>query len=326
VTLRVLSHLEPRQQSSLKRINKDRTFPMTLAAQAILESWSAPIGVNISLCLAALIYTFGWFRLHRIFPKSFPGWHLAAFLSGIVTLWLALGSPLEAFDEVSLSVHMVQHLLLMSVAPPMILLGAPALPFLRGLPQSMARGVVGPFLRLALVKRFGRLITHPIICWLTSTFALIGWHVPAVFALALRWDWLHELEHACFFGTGFLFWWPVVQPWPSTARYPRWSIPLYLFCATLPCDALSAFLAFCDRVVYLPYISAPRAFSFSPLQDQEFAAALMWSSVTLIFLVPAVVVTLEILSPRKLYLQEDTWAGLQRIPSQPRDASKFEVI
>ena len=144
--------------------------------------------------------------------------------------------------------------------------------------------------------------------------------------LALRWDWLHELEHACFFGTGLLFWWPVVQPWPGTARWPRWSIPLYLFCATLPCDVLSAFLAFCDRVVYSSYLSAPRALSISPLQDQEFAAALMWVSVTLIFIVPAVVVTIEILSPRTVYLPGESWGGLQRIPGQPLDASKLEVI
>jgi putative membrane protein len=299
---------------------------MSPEAKAILESWTAPIGVNVSLCLVALVYTAGWLRLHSAFPNPFSGWRLAAFLSGIVSLWIALGSPLEAFDDLSLSVHMAQHLLLMAVAPPLILLGAPALPFLRGLPHSMARRVVGPFLRFGLVKRLGRHATHPAICWLAATFALIGWHVPAVFALALRWDWLHELEHACFFGTGLLFWWPVVQPWPGAARWPRWSIPLYLFCATLPCDVLSAFLAFCDRVVYSSYLSAPRALSISPLQDQEFAAALMWVSVTLIFLVPAVVVTLGILSPQRMYLPEDTLARLQEIPGQPLDASKLEVI
>ena len=113
-----------------------------------------------------------------------------------------------------------------------------------------------------------------------------------MFELALRWDWLHELEHASFFATGLLFWWPVVQPWPSTPRWPRWSIPLYLFCATLPCDVLSGFLVFCDRVVYSSYLSAPRLFGISPLQDQECAAALMWVWVTIIFLVPAVVVTI----------------------------------
>jgi putative membrane protein len=299
---------------------------MTSDAQTVLRSCSAPIRVNVSLCLGALVYARGWFRLHAAFPNLISAWRLAAFLAGIVSVWIAIGSPLEAFDDVSLTVHMVQHLLLTAIAPPLILLGAPKLPLLRGLPQSITRGVLGPFFRWGLVKWFGRLITHPAICWLAATFALIGWHAPAVFDLALRWDWLHELEHACFFGTGFLFWWPVVQPWPSAARWPRWSVPLYLFCATLPCDVLSGFLAFCDRVVYSSYLSAPQALGITPVQDQECAAALMWVCVTLIFLIPAVVVTLEILSPQRGHLSDETWTQLQGIPDQSLDASKLETI
>jgi putative membrane protein len=299
---------------------------MTPNAQAILESWSAPLGVNLALCLAALVYARGWFRLHALFPNLISVWRLAAFSAGLVSVWIATASPLNVFDDVSLSVHMLQHLLLMAIAPPLVLLGAPALPLLQGLPQSIARGVLGPFLRRSWVKSVGHFVANPAICWLAATLALIGWHVPAVFELALRRNWLHELEHACFFGTGLLFWWPVVQPWPSTARWPRWSIPLYLFCATLPCDALSAFLAFCDRVVYSSYLSAPRPFNILPLQDQECAAALMWVCVTIIFLVPAVLVTMQSLSPRRSNSEIDTPAGLHRISGQPLDPSKLEAI
>ena len=104
-------------------------------AQVIFESWSAPIWVNMSLCLAALIYIVGWFRLHTVSPKVISSWRLAAFLCGIISLWIAIGSPLAAFDDVSLTIHMVQHLLLMTVTPHLILLGAPAIPFLQGLPE-----------------------------------------------------------------------------------------------------------------------------------------------------------------------------------------------
>ena len=298
---------------------------MTPNAQAILESWSAPIGVNVSLSLAALVYTKGWLHLHKTFPNLISAWRLAAYWAGIFSLWIGVGSPLNAFDDVSLSVHMVQHLLLMAIAPPLILLGAPALPLLQGIPQAMARGIVGPFLRWSLVKRLARFIFNPAVCWLAAALALIGWHIPAVFELALRSHSWHELEHATFFGTGLLFWWPVVQPWPSTARWARWSIPLYLFCATLPCDALSGFLTFCDRVVYTSYLSAPQILTASPLQDQEFAAALMWVSVTIIFLVPAVVVTIQILSPGSANLPAHPWPALNRIAGQPLDASKSEV-
>jgi putative membrane protein len=147
-----------------------------------------------------------------------------------------------------------------------------------------------------------------------------------VFELALRWDWLHVLEHTSFFGTGLLFWWPVIQPWPSTARFPRWSVPLYLFGATLPCDALSAFLVFCDRVVYPSYLSAPRYFAMSPLEDQQCAAALMWTSITIIFLVPAVIVTLGILSPKRAGLSDEGWDKLEKLSGQRIDASKLEVF
>lgn len=298
---------------------------MTAEFQSVLQSWSAPLGVPISLCLAALVYARGWFLLRSAFPGLISGGRLAAFFAGIVCVWAAVGSPLAAFDDVSLTVHMVQHLLLMAVAPPLILLGAPALPMLRGLPQWMARKVIGPFVRWGLVKSLGRFLTNPSICWLAATLALIVWHIPSVFELALRWDWLHEVEHACFLGSGLLFWWPVVQPWPSVPRWPRWSVPLYLFCATLPCDALSGFLAFCDRVVYPSYLSAPRLFELSPLHDQEWAATLMWVSVTIIFLVPGALVTIGLLSTPRLHSVEQAHDLLPGILGQPPCASKLEV-
>jgi putative membrane protein len=111
-----------------------------------------------------------------------------------------------------------------------------------------------------------------------------------------RW---HEVEQASFFGAGLLFWWPVIQPWRSLARWPRWSIPLYLFLATLPCDALSAFLTFCDRVVYPHYLSTHRLFNISPLEDQECAGALMWVWITFVYLAPAAVITIQMLSPQR---------------------------
>jgi putative membrane protein len=287
---------------------------MITNTQSLLQSWSPPVAVNASLCVAALVYTRGWIRLHAVFPKLISAWKLAAFFVGLAGIWVAIGSPLEAFDDVSLIVHMAQHLLLMSLAPPLILLGWPALPLLRGLPEWMVRRIAGPVSRSKFFKRLAGALTHPAVCWLAAALALIVWHLPHVFETALRWDWLHELEHASFLAAGLLFWWPVVQPWPSTNRWPRWSIPLYLFAATLPCDVLSAFLAFCDRVVYKSYLAGPSLFGISPLQDQECAAALMWVSVTLILLVPAVMVTMGILSP-KTHLPEE----LRTVPRNPLD-------
>lgn len=279
---------------------------MTQETQAVFNSWPA-LGVNASLFLAWIVYIRGWYRTRLVSTREFPIWRVFAFLGGLAAVGLAIGSPLAALDESSLTIHMVQHLLLSLVAPPLILLAAPALPLLHGLPQSLTLHVVSPVLRLRLVRQFGHLLSNPTLCWLVASIALIAWHIPSLFELALRREWLHVLEHASFFGTGLLFWWPVVQPWPSTPKWPRWAIPLYLFCATLPCDALSGFLSFCDRVVYPSYFFAPRLYGLSPLEDQQCAAALMWVSVTLIFLIPAVLITLKILSPGNAELPEKPW-------------------
>ena len=112
---------------------------MNADTQTILQSWSNPVGVDLALCVTAVIYARGWFRLRSAFPDLISLWRLAAFLGGIVSVWIAIGSPLNAFDDALLTVHMLQHLLLMSIAPPLILLGAPQLPLLHGLPQFFAR-------------------------------------------------------------------------------------------------------------------------------------------------------------------------------------------
>jgi putative membrane protein len=268
---------------------------MQTAIQFALESWFLPVPLTLALVLAALVYLQGWFHFRRAFPNVMPAWRAAAFLCGLFFVWIATGSPLAALDEELLSIHMVQHLLLMTAAPPLILLGSPRL-LLHGFPQVFTRAVFGPFLRSPLVQRLGRIITEPVFCWLAATSVLIGWHLPAAYKLGLESHLWHEIEHASFFAAGLLFWWPVIPPWPSVARCPRWSIVLYLFLATLPCDVLSAFLAFCDRVVYKSYLDMPRHFSISPLQDQQCAGALMWVCVTFAYLIPAALITTSLLS------------------------------
>jgi len=263
-----------------------------------LHSWSHPVVITLALIVLVLVYLRGWYQLRNALPRAISAWRLAAFTGGVISLWAAVGSPLAVLDHQLLTAHMVQHLLLMMVAAPLILLGAPAITLLQSLPQRFVRSFLAA-LRCPPVREVGRIITHPVFCWLASTSAVIGWHVPALFQLGMRSAGWHAAEHVCFFSAGLLFWWPVIQPWPSVANWPQWSVPLYLFLATLPCDALSALLTFCNRVVYPHYLSAERPFNISALGDQECAGALMWVSVTFGYLVPAAVVTIQLLSPQR---------------------------
>lgn len=232
--------------------------------------------ITFALIVTALIYLRGWIRLQNKFPNLISAWRLAAFLSGLALVWIAIASPLAMLDHRSLTLHMVKHLLLMTIAAPLLLIGSPALPIRRA-------------------------FAPPGLCWLAGTTAVIGWHLPFAFQLGMRVPWIHILEDASFLLAGLFFWWPVIQPLSSTMKSPRWSMALYLFLATLPCDVLSAFLVFCNRVVYHAYVPATQMFNLSPLQDQECAGALMWVWVTFAYLIPAVVITILILSPSNEY-------------------------
>lgn len=283
---------------------------MQSGIQFALNSWSIPIPVTIALALTALLYLRGWHHFRRAFPDAIPVWRAVAFLGGLFSVWVAAGSPLAVLDEELLSAHMVQHLLLMTVGPPLILLGAPPMLLLHGLPQIFIRGLLGPLLRWPVSQRIGRVVTATAFCWLIAPAVLIGWHLPAAYKLGLESQSWHEIEHVCFLAAGLLFWWPVIPRWPSVARCPRWAIVLYLFLATLPCDALSAFLAFCDRVVYASYLDIPRHFTISPLQDQQCAGALMWVCVTFAYLIPAVFLTTSLLSAPRAQQQRVVSADL----------------
>jgi cytochrome c oxidase assembly factor CtaG len=220
-------------------------------------------------------------------------------------LWAAIGSPLAVLDAQLLTAHMLQHLLITTVAAPLFLLGAPAITLLHGMPRRLELGMVSSLSRIPNARRIGHILTHPVFCWFACTMTVTGWHVPALFELGMRSEAWHAAEQATFLAAGILFWWPIIRPWPSVAIWPQWFVPLYLFLATLPCDALSAYLAFCNGVVYPQYLSVHRLFGVSALADQECAGALMWVWVTFAYVAPAAAVTIRMLSPSERLLRAE---------------------
>jgi putative membrane protein len=271
---------------------------MQSVVQAALASWSFPPAVTALNLLTALLYIRGWIELRRVMPGRFTPGRLACFLSGIAALQIALASPIDTFDPFLLTDHMLQHMFLMVIVPPLVLLGDPLIPLLRGLPRWIARNVLGPFLSWPALARLGALLIDPPVALLLLSVAMVGWHLPAPYELALRSPGWHEIEHACFLVASLLFWWPVIQPWPSRPHWPRWAMPVYLLLGDFVNSVISAFLVFSGRVLYPWYLAVPRLGGFSAQNDQVAAGGVMWVIGSFAFLIPAAIVTMKLLSPR----------------------------
>jgi putative membrane protein len=271
-------------------------------AQEALASWTIPPYFTATVLIFAAVYVRGFRRLRVQMPRRFPPWRLWAYLGGIGALLIAISSPLAAFDDLLLQVHMVQHMLLMFVAPPLILLGAPAIPLLRGLPRAIAKGAIGPLLKWRPLRALGDFLAHPVVDWLALFIATWVWHIPGPYQLALRSEGWHQVEHACFIAGAMLFWWPVVQPWPSAPRWPRWTMVPYLLLAEVQNSVLSALLIFSGRLVYPYYEHMPRLAGITPMNDQIVAGAIMWVPGSLFFLIPGAVIISNLLAPARATL------------------------
>ncbi len=268
----------------------------TTTVADLFTDWDIPWIVTSALALTALIYVRGWTRIRRTRPAQFPVWRMAAFVGGIAALFAAVASPLDTFSESLLFMHMAQHFVLMSIAPPLIVLGAPVVPMLRGLPTWFIR-LLRPLFQSGALDAAGRFVTRPRVAWLAMNAAYIGWHIPRAYEFALASENWHNFEHACFFFTNLMFWWPVILPWPSRPAQSRWMMILYLLLADVVNTGVSAFLCFSGRLLYPSYGGVPRPFGLSALNDQVAAGAFMWVCGSMVYLIPAVAIVVQLLSP-----------------------------
>jgi cytochrome c oxidase assembly factor CtaG/polyferredoxin len=288
---------------------------MDPAAAAVFASWNIPGKfVLLALLASAWIYLHGWRKLHREMPAKYPLWRLTAFFAGLAALLLAIASPLDAFGAFLLQAHMLQHMLLIMVAPPLIWLGQPLLAMVRGLSARLVRDAFSPFLTSPALRQAGRAVTHPATGWVSMAGATIVWHFPRFYELALRSPAWHQTEHACFLAAGLLFWWPVIEVWPSHAQWPRWSMFPYLLFADFDNTGLSAWLTFSSHVVYPSYEAAPRLWGIPALDDQSTAGLIMWVPGSMFYLVPAFLIAMQSLG------------GFPRSPAPRRASPAFPIL
>jgi cytochrome c oxidase assembly factor CtaG len=250
-----------------------------------LLTWHFEPLVVAPVVVTAAIYLRGWGIASGRMPDRFDNRHLVATMAGLASIVLALASPLDALSARMLLAHMTQHLLLMTVAPPLLWMGAPVAPLLLGLPRPV-RHAFARALAMSPMRRLSQVLANPVVSWVAFVVAFWAWHVPVLYDLALRSDTWHHIEHACFFVTAVLFWRPVFLPWPARTTWPRWAMIPYLALADIQNSVLAAILTFSDRVIYPAYGVLPPMWGLSRLEDQAIAGVIMWMPGSLAFLLP----------------------------------------
>ncbi|MFL6417712.1 MAG: cytochrome c oxidase assembly protein [Bryobacteraceae bacterium] len=285
---------------------------MDSVGAAALESWPWQPWTIAALLFTAVLYCVGWLRIRQLVHTDQDGTRLGSFLAGLAILGLALDSPLDAFDKLFLSAHMTQHLLLLSIAPPLLLMGRPVLPLLRGLPKRFVKEAIGPFLTSPGCLRISHWLTSMPVAWLLFAISTVAWHFPPAYDLALRSNFWHEVQHACFFWTGLLFWIPLIQQTPGKSRWPAWAPIPYLLFADLVNTVLSATFVFAGRVIYPSYESVHIG-SISAITDQTLAGAIMWVPGSVVYLIPAVVFAMRLFSPEHASVEK----RVVRVPKRP---------
>src|SRR5215211_4141884 len=176
-------------------------------------AWPEEPVLLVGLAAVACLYWLGWCRLGRVAGGSAVSTTRAtAFLAGVAAIALALLSPIAVFSEWLFFMHMIQHLLLLLIAPPLLLLGQPLLPILWGLPGSGRRAVARMLAPKRALARLGHALSTPLVAVVAFVGTIAVWHVPTFFDAAQGRTITHELEHLMFFGTALLYWWPVIHP------------------------------------------------------------------------------------------------------------------
>jgi putative membrane protein len=219
--------------------------------------------------------------------RSWPLWRSAAFFLGLGALIVALAPPIDGAAAVFFSWHMVQHMLLTVVAPPLLMLGAPIRPLLRGMPSAVRAGVIRPLARSTTLRALVHLVRHPLVAAALYVGGLYAWHVPSLYDAALLDARIHLIEHSWFFLSALVFWSVVIDPVPfrGTLGYGA-RLPYLLVLGAAQNTVLGGILSFSSRLLYTAYEQFP-VFDLDRVSDQRIGGAIMWVVGDFVFLAAA---------------------------------------
>src|SRR5450759_5052751 len=253
---------------------------MPLGLGAVLSYWPFEPFVLVGLAIAAVLYVVGGVgRPHKHRANSASRWRTAAFWLGLLSILLALQSPIEILARQLFWVHMVQHLLLTVVAAPLLALASPWTRLWRALPLGFRRSVARPvFLHpgLAPLRWTYHQVSRPVVVWVLAAANLWLWHLPALYDLTLRNHLVHHLEHGLFLGLGLAFWAHVFDQHPFRAPLSTLGRASYVFVAMVQSWGLAAVLSFATGPFYAYALLPSRPGGISALTDQQLGGGMMW--------------------------------------------------
>ncbi|WP_245444503.1 cytochrome c oxidase assembly protein [Microvirga sp. KLBC 81] len=259
------------------------------------HSWQADPWVTIPLAASSILFASGVWRLRGSLGRLLPGFgtvQVFCFFAGTALLAVALLSPLEGLSRSLLSAHMVQHILLIAVAPPLLVLGKPEVAWLWALPEEWRRGMVrhrGMRSTLSFLSPCARpvpaALIHMAILWI--------WHSPTLFDAAVASDGLHRLEHVLFFGTALLFWRAIIRA--HAGREAAAAALIACLITLLQSGLLSALLSFARDALY--HTPDTANWGLTAVEDQQLAGAIMSLPMCAIYLISGLVMALRLLTP-----------------------------
>jgi putative membrane protein len=245
--------------------------------------------------IALMVISSGWYvagviaaRRHSASPSAFPWWQIAAFAAAMISLAVALISPLDWLSDILFSAHMTQHEILMLVAAPLLVLGQPLLAAVWAVPRQNRAAVAATF-RGPAFSRAWHAMTGPLALFLLHAVALWIWHIPVLFEAALASEAIHFIQHMAFVGTAAFFWWGMVY-----GRYGRLGYGvaiLYVFLTALHNTILGALLTIAPGTWYRSYELTAAQWRVDALADQQLAGLIMWVPSGVAFLVVGLALT-----------------------------------
>lgn len=263
------------------------------------RAWLSEPAAAIALGLLSVLYGLGLDRAWRRagIGRGIRRIQAACFAAGFAVLGAALLSPLHALGESLFAAHMTQHVLLMSVAAPLLVLGQPLLVLLWVLDRD-GRQRAARVLRSGPVRSAWHLISRPAAAWLIHALAIWLWHVPALYDASVRSAPVHALQHASFLGAALLFWWVLLH---RLAQRERAGIGvLYLFTTAVHTSLLGALLTFAGEPWYAAYAETTASWGLSPLEDLQLGGLIMWVPGWLPYLVALLAVASRWLAERRV--------------------------